>query len=147
LLISLQWGGQVTAPNAELMALEMGIATVVAAGCSSLICFTDSTMAMKDVLNPSLHSGQGSSLAACTTLQKWFEQDHHQRLHMWHVPSKKEWKIHHDAHEAAKAAKIPLHLGCRVTFDFARATKEAGYQREWHKEFADPAKQGWGFLN
>ena len=69
-------GGQVTTPNAELIALEMGIATAVVAGCSSLVCFMDSTTAMTDVLDPSLHSGQVSSLAACSTLWKWFEEDH-----------------------------------------------------------------------
>jgi len=69
-------GGQATAPNAELMALEMGIATAVAAGCSSLVCFTDSTTVMNNVLDPSPHSGQVSSLAACTTLCRWLMEDH-----------------------------------------------------------------------
>ena len=108
-----------TAPNAKLMALEMGITTVVAAGCSSLVCFMDSTTAMTDVLDPTPHSGQASSLAACVALWRWFEQGHHWCLHMWHVSSKEEWKIHHEAHEAAKVAKIPLCPGCKVTFDFA----------------------------
>ena len=32
-------GRQATAPNAELMALEMGISTTLVVGCSSLVCF------------------------------------------------------------------------------------------------------------
>jgi len=68
-------GGQATVPNAELMALEMGISTAVVVGCSLLVCFMDSTTAMTDVLDPSLHSSQISSLAVCSTLQKWFNQD------------------------------------------------------------------------
>ena len=139
-------GGQVTAPNAELMALEMGISTVVAVGCSSLVCFMDSMAAMTDLVDPSPHSGQVTSLAACGILHKWLTEDHQHILHMWHVPSKEEWKIHHKAHEAVKAAKIPLRPGCRVSFDFARASREVEYRKEWHKEFADPVKQGRGFL-
>jgi len=139
-------GGQATAPNAELMALEMCISTALVVGCTSLVCFTDSTVAMADLVDPSPHSGQVSSLAACTSLQKWFVEDHHRTLHLWHVPSKEEWKIHHEAHEVVKAAKIPLCPGCRVSFDFAWAAKEVAYWKEWHKEFADPRKQGRNFL-
>jgi len=116
-------GGRATAPNAELMALEMGISTALAAGCSSLVYFTDSTTAMTNLMDPSPHSGQASSLAACMALQKWLTDNHWRNIHLWYVPSKEEWKIHHEAHEAAKAAKIPLCPGCRVSFDFVRAAK------------------------
>jgi len=139
-------GGRATAPNAELMALEMGVSTALAAGCSSLVCFTDSTLAMSDLVDPSPHSGQVSSLAACSALRTWLTHDPRRTVHLWHVPSKEEWKIHHDAHEAAKAAQIPLRPGCRVSFDFARASKEVEYRWEWHREFSDPAKRGRGFL-
>ena len=139
-------GGRATAPNAELMALEMGVSTALAVGCSSLVCFTDSTLAMSDLVDPSLHSGWVSSLAACSALHAWLAQDQRCALHLWHVPSREEWKIHHEAHEAAKAAQIPLRPGCRVLFDFAQASKDVDYWREWHKEFSDPAKRGRGFL-
>jgi len=121
----------------------MGILTALAAGCSSLVCFTDSMMAMTNLVDPSPHSSQVSSLVACTALRKWLSDDHMCCLHLWHVPSKEEWKIHHEAHEAAK---IPLCPGCRVLLDFMRASKEVAYQQEWHKEFANPAKWGRGFL-
>ena len=120
-------GGQATAPNAELMALEMGISTALAVGCLSLVCFTDSMMAMNDIVDPSPHSGQASSLAVCLALRKWLTDDQRCIIHLWHVPSKEEWKIHHEAHEAAKVAKIPLCPGCRVSFDFVWATKEVAY--------------------
>jgi len=55
-------GRWVTAPNAELMVLEMGIAIALAAGCSSLVCFTGSTVAMADIVDLSPHSSQSSSL-------------------------------------------------------------------------------------
>ena len=61
-------GGWATAPNAELMALKLSISTALAAGCSSLVCFTDSTTAMADLVDLSPHSGQGSSLVVCTAL-------------------------------------------------------------------------------
>jgi len=111
-------GGQATAPNAELMVLEVSMATALVVGCTSLVCFTDSMSAMSDLVDPSPHSGQGSSLAACSTLRCWFEANAAHVFHLWHVPSKQEWKVHHEAHKAAKAAQIPLHLGCRVLFDF-----------------------------
>jgi len=139
-------GGRATAPNAELMALEMGISMALSAGCSSLVCFMDSTMAMANLVDPTLHSRQVSSLAACMALHKWFLDDRRCILHLWHIPSREEWKIHHEAHEAAKAAKIPLCPGCRILFDFAWAAKEMAYQKEWHKEFANPVWQGRGFL-
>ena len=68
-------GGRATTPNAELMALEMSMATALVAGCSLLVCFTDSTTAMMDILDPTPHSGQASSLVACSRLWGWFEQD------------------------------------------------------------------------
>jgi len=137
-------GGQAMAPNVELMALEMGISTALVAGCLSLVCFMDSMAAMANLVDPSPHSGQASSLAACIALRKWLSEDLRCCLHLWHVPSKEEWKIHHEAHEAAKAAKIPLCPGCRVSFDFAWMAKEVAYQWEWHKEFANPVKRGRG---
>jgi len=100
-------GSWATAPNAELMALEMSIATAVAVEYLSLVCFMDSTMAMTDLVDPSPHSSQGSSLVACAALQHWFTEDQWRVLHLWHVPSKEEWKIHHEAHKAVKAAQPP----------------------------------------
>ena len=135
-----------TAPNAELMALELGISTALVVGCSSLVCFTDSMVAMADLVDLTPHSGQVSSLAACTALCKWFTEDHQHTLHLWHVLSKKEWKIHHETHVAVKAAKIPLCPGCRVLFDFTQAAKEVAYQKKWHREFTNPVKRGGGFL-
>jgi len=132
--------------NAELMVLEMSVATALAVECSSLVCVMDSTGAMADLLDPSSHLGQGLSLAACSALCQWFMEDYWHILHLWHVPSKEEWKIHHEAHKAAKAAQIPLHPSCRVSFDFVCAAKEMAYQKEWHKDFSDPVKQGRNFL-
>jgi len=63
---------------------------------------------MAYLVDPIPQSGQASSLAACALLRKWFMEDPRRILHLWHVPSKEEWKVHHEAHEAAKAAKIPL---------------------------------------
>ena len=139
-------GGRATTPNAKLMALEMSVATALVVGCSSLVCFMDSTTAMTNLVDPSPHSGQSSSLAACTALHRWFLEDHWQTLHLWHIPSKEEWKIHQDAHKAARASQIPLCPGCRVSFGFAYAAKEMAYRKEWHKEFLTPGNWGGGFL-
>ena len=58
-------GGRATTPNTELMVLEMCISTTLAAGYSSLVCFTDSMVAMAGLVDPSPHLGQVSSLAVC----------------------------------------------------------------------------------
>jgi len=144
--LTLLWQGRATASNTELMALEMSIATALAAGCLFLVCFTDSTLAMMDLVDPSPHSGQNSSLVACSTLQHWLTGDHCRTLHLWHVPSKEEWKIHHDAHKVAKATQIPLCPRCRVSFDFSCAAKKVAYRWEWHREFPDMGDHGRGFL-
>jgi len=82
--------GRATAPNMELMVLKISVATALVAGCSSLVCFMDSMSAMLDLVDPSPHSGQGSSLAACYALRQWFMGDVAQVLHLWHVPYKQE---------------------------------------------------------
>jgi len=61
-------GGWVTAPNTKLMALEMAISTALVAGCSSLVCFMDSMVAMADLMDLSPHLGQVSSLVVCSAL-------------------------------------------------------------------------------
>ena len=72
--------------------------------------------------------------------------DHCQTLHLWHVPSKEEWKIHQDAHKAVKVAQIPLCPRCRVSFYFVHAAKEVAYRQEWHEEFSALSSWGRGFL-
>ena len=68
-------------------------------------------------------------------------------LHLWHVPLNTEWKVHHEAYKAAKAAQIPLCPGCRVSFDFVHVAKEAQYQREWHSELSKPEYRGRNFFS
>jgi len=93
-------------------------------GCQHLVYFTDSTHAMEALVDPSPHLGQESSLAACAVLRKWFACDPLATLHLWHIPSKAEWKVHHEAHNAAKEVNIALQLGCQVSFDFVCSAKE-----------------------
>jgi len=104
--------------------IRVGVATALAAGCTSLVCFMDSMLVMSDLVDLSPHSGQGSSLAACAALHGWFSTDAAHTLHLWHVPSK-EWKVHHEAHKVVKATQIPLCPGCKVLFDFVHVVKEA----------------------
>ena len=74
-------------------------ATALAADCSHLICFADSTYGMGALVDPTLHSGQDSSLAACSALHKWFAADPQVSVTLWHIPSKVEWSICQDAHK------------------------------------------------
>jgi len=57
----------------------------------------------------------------------WFSGDSVVTLTLWHVSSKVEWSIHHDACKVAKAAAISLQPGCHILFDFTRAAMEVQY--------------------
>jgi len=41
------------------------------------------------------NSGQDSSLAACAVQCRWFKWGPLVTVHLWHVPSRAEWKVHH----------------------------------------------------
>jgi len=101
---------------------------------------------MSDLVDSSPYSGQGTSLVVCSALCQWFLDDPWWIVHLWHVPSKKEWKMHHEAHKAMKAAQIPLRLGCRVLFDIIQVAKKVVYYKEWHCEFSVLGNQSRNFL-
>ena len=65
--------GRVTTPDAELYA----ICAAIVKACSlpdvnNITLFTDSIASARRAVNPSVHSGQGHSLAVCRTLEQWF---------------------------------------------------------------------------
>jgi len=127
------------------MALEMGLSAALAAG-DHVVMFTDSTLVMDQLVDPMPHSGQASSLVACSALHVWLSVDAARTLSLWHVPSHVEWSIHQDAHELASTTKIPFHLGVRVSLDFVCASMEEDYHKDWHAEFQKPEYRGKQFL-
>ncbi|KJA25421.1 hypothetical protein HYPSUDRAFT_199938 [Hypholoma sublateritium FD-334 SS-4] len=84
--------GKVLAPEAELSAIRFAVvrATQVP-GCTRIVIFTDHIASAKKALDPSVHSGQGHSLAVCRALLVWFAADPLNTLEFYDCPSKAEW--------------------------------------------------------
>lgn len=62
-----------TAPDAELFAIRSAIVRATQEEwVSRIIIFTDSPASARRALDPSVHSGQGHSLAVCRALSTWF---------------------------------------------------------------------------
>ncbi|TFK16508.1 hypothetical protein FA15DRAFT_711740 [Coprinopsis marcescibilis] len=81
--------GRVTAPDAKLYALHAAIIRMTQFGdCNMIVIFTDHIVATKRAVDPSVHSGQGHSLAVCVELSKWFSGDPERSIEFVQVPSK-----------------------------------------------------------
>jgi len=90
--------GRVTAPDAELFAISSAITLATQQdNCKRIYIFTDSIASAKWAVDPSVHSGQGHSLAVCRTLTAWLGKDPDCRVFFIQVPSKLEWSIHKEA--------------------------------------------------
>ncbi|TFK16432.1 hypothetical protein FA15DRAFT_711823 [Coprinopsis marcescibilis] len=64
-----------------------------------IVIFTDHIVAAKRAVDPSVHSGQGHSLAVCAELSKWFSGDPERSIEFVQVLSKLGWHIHLAAHD------------------------------------------------
>ncbi|PPQ91302.1 hypothetical protein CVT25_006203, partial [Psilocybe cyanescens] len=65
--------GKVTAPDAELYAICSAIVNATSRDdCTDIFIFTDSMASARRAVDPSIHSGQGHSVAVCEALQTWF---------------------------------------------------------------------------
>ncbi|PPQ93992.1 hypothetical protein CVT25_007370, partial [Psilocybe cyanescens] len=71
--------GKVTAPDAELYAIH-------------------SMASARRPVDPSIHSGQGHSVAVCEALQTWFTRKDGQSITFVYVPSRLQWDLHYKAH-------------------------------------------------
>jgi len=64
---------RVTAPDAELYAIHAAIVKACSLpNVNNITLFTDLIASARRAVNPSVHSGQGHSLAVCHTLEQWF---------------------------------------------------------------------------
>jgi len=100
--------GRVTAPDAELFAICSAVTLATQQdNCKKIYIFTDSIASARRAVDPSLHSGQGHSLAVCQTLAAWLAEDPSCTITFVQVPSKLEWSIHKEAHDYAKGLISP----------------------------------------
>ncbi|PPQ90830.1 hypothetical protein CVT25_011970, partial [Psilocybe cyanescens] len=98
---------KVTAPDAELYAIRSAIVNATSRDdCTDIFIFTDSMDSARRAVDPSIHSGQGHSVAVCEALQTWFTCKDGQSITFVYVPSHLQWDLHYKAHELGSPAKM-----------------------------------------
>ncbi|PPQ94497.1 hypothetical protein CVT25_013817, partial [Psilocybe cyanescens] len=91
--------GKVTAPDAELYAIRSAIVNATSRDdCTDIFIFTDSMASARQAVDPSIHSGQGHSVAVCEALQTWFTRKDGQSITFVYVPLRLQWDLHYKAH-------------------------------------------------
>jgi len=86
---------RVTAPDAKLYAIRAAIGKAASLpNVNNITLFTDSITSARRAVNPSMHSGQGHSLAVCRALEQWFANGGCSVTFVM-VHSRFEWGLHH----------------------------------------------------
>jgi hypothetical protein len=134
-------------PEAEHFALQLGISAALAKGCQKLVIFSDSLPAVKSLFDVELRSGQIFSLDACCVVGPWLAGDPDCSVHLWFVPSRLEWGMQKQAHDAAIALKIAVGRCPRTSCDFMLQRFDIEATKAWHEKFKDPSYHGHSFLD
>ena len=98
-------------------------------------------------MDPSLHSGQGHSLAVCRTLAAWLAEDSSCTITFIQVPSKLEWSIHKEAHDYAKGLILPAGLWPATSLDSVWKAITKRSQETWTRMFEYSSYKGRNFLH
>jgi hypothetical protein len=140
--------GRVSAPDAELFAIRGAVVRTIQYGdCNHIILFTDSIAMARRAVDPSVHSGQGHSLAVCSALEGWFGVNPHHHITFYQVPSKARWDIHFTAHEYVHdmppigSGPHPATSLTSVRYSAARSCRDA-----WTSEFQTVTYRGGQFM-
>ncbi|KJA16514.1 hypothetical protein HYPSUDRAFT_207003 [Hypholoma sublateritium FD-334 SS-4] len=141
--------GKVLAPEAELSAIRFAVVwTTQVPGCNHIVIFMDHITSAKKALDPSVHSGQGHSLAVCHLLLVWFNANLLSTLEFYDCPSKAEWDVHHEVHQFLKGLPLVPGLWPRMTLDLLCKYGMDRCNAEWHQLFfRDPTFTGRQFLH
>jgi len=140
--------GRVTAPDAELFAIHSAITLATQQdNCEKIYIFTDSIASARRAVDPSLHSGQGHSLAVCRTLAAWLAEDSSCTITFIQAPSKLEWSIHKEAHDYAKDLISPAGLRPATSLDSVQKAITKRSQETWTRMFEDLSYKGHNFLH
>ncbi|PPQ95831.1 hypothetical protein CVT25_002003 [Psilocybe cyanescens] len=97
-------------------------------------------------VDPSIHSGQGHSVAVCEALQTWFTRKDGQSITFVYVPSRLQWDLHFKAHEYATELKVALGPRPDTSFDSLRMQAALFRGASWNVLFQDPEYRGRNFL-
>jgi hypothetical protein len=114
--------GRVLSTDAELSAVRMAVCKAVTLeDCHHIIIFTDSMVAAKRAVDPSVHSGQAHSLATCKALAQWFALSENHRAEFIATLSKLEWGLQYAAHCRARSLPaIPMGRRPAISLDGMR---------------------------
>ncbi|PPQ94165.1 hypothetical protein CVT25_003761 [Psilocybe cyanescens] len=139
--------GKVTAPDAELYAIRSAIVkATLCDDCTDIFIFTDSMASARRAVDPSIHSGQGHSVAVCEALQTWFTRKDGQSITFVYIPSRLQWDLHYKAHKYATELKVALGPRPATSFDSLRMQAALSHGPSWNVQFQDPEYQGRNFL-
>ncbi|TFK16361.1 hypothetical protein FA15DRAFT_607482, partial [Coprinopsis marcescibilis] len=139
--------GRVTAPDAELYALRAAIIRMIQFDdCNMIMIFTDHIAAAKRAMDPSVHSGQGHSLAMCAELSKWFSGDPEHSIEFVQVPSKLGWDIYLAAHDYVRDTPAVLGRHLETSLDSVRQAVAKSCGDSWISEFQHTSYRGKHFL-
>lgn len=96
--------GQVTAFDAEMLAIWMGInvATNTPGVHKHMFVFADNKGALERILNPRIGPSQNATLLACAKIRKWFEADHERTIHLIWCPGHVGITLNEKVDELAK---------------------------------------------
>ncbi|TFK17442.1 hypothetical protein FA15DRAFT_710786 [Coprinopsis marcescibilis] len=135
------------APDAKLYALRAAIIRMIQfEDCNMIVIFTDHIAAAKRAVDPSVHSGQGHSLAVCAELSKWFSGGSERSIEFVQVPSKIGWHIHLAAHDYVRDTPAVSGRRLETSLDSVRQAVVKSCVDSWISEFQHTSYRGKHFL-
>ena len=136
-----------TTSDAKLFAIRLGIAKATSMAIEYIILITDSLGSARQVVDPSVHSGQVHSLAVCSVLRLFFSQGHGYRIDFWDCLSKAEWSLHQLVHNNVTNTRVAARLYLVTSIDFLYSKSVIFCLDTWKMSFNHPAVQGQHFLS
>jgi len=133
-----------------LLAELYAICAAIVKACSlpdvnSITLFTDSIASARRAVNPSVHSGQGHSLAVCRALEQWFANGGRSVTFVM-VHSRFEWGPHHEAHEFIRGLPPVGGRHMATSLDSLRKKATTTCLDSWSTMFQNEKYRGHNFL-
>jgi hypothetical protein len=114
---------RVTAPNAELFAIHLGLLRCLRLeNIETILVFTDSMASACMVMDLSTHLGQSHSLVVIRALIPWLEANPLCKVQFWYIPSQVRWDNHDKVHKyvTSTTGKVTVTPATCATLNFCR---------------------------